>query len=49
MDIARLVMHVLTHPRTMPPLIKLSRNSSAAADNLAGCLAELLPQLADIV
>jgi len=46
MKIARLVLHVLTHPRKIAPLRRLSRNSKAAADNLAAGLGELLPRLA---
>jgi len=44
-DVAGLIFHVLTHPSTIGPLVKLSRNSKAAAENLAARLYELLPRI----
>jgi len=41
LDYPRLIMHIITHPGTIGPLVRLGRNSQLAADNLANALLRL--------
>lgn len=45
MDYLSLIFHVITHPGTILPLIRLGRNSRLAAKNLALTLGTLLPDI----
>ena len=46
MDWPGLILHILTHPRKIPPLMRLGRQSGLAARNLAGAVEKLLAGLA---
>jgi len=41
LDYAGLLLHVVTHPSTIPPLIRLGRNSRTASENIASAVERL--------